>query len=224
VGLALLCCVGIAQAETVHLKSGEIIKGKIVRIDPDTLSIESDKGLGVIRINRSDISLIEFDRNERDQTRPVGLGYYHRSTPSSVGAEASAYGSDALSFKMWTSNTEAVDFLLGFYDSEDATSTLLKVLTFDVRWSRVFKRHADLDLYYGGSLGYLRVTDNTSGRSLDDNGYSVRAFLGIELFFATLPNIGISSELSIGSQSVGTSKTTNLATTTFPSFSIRYYY
>lgn len=69
-------------------------------------------------------------------------------------------------------------------------------------------------------MGYLNVTDKTSGRNVEDTGTSFRGFLGVELFFLTLPNLGISSEIGIGYQTVGDSTTT----TTFPAFSIRYYF
>jgi hypothetical protein len=189
--LALLWAAAPAQAETVHLTTGESIQGKIVRVDADSISIESDKGFGVIQIKRSDITLIEFDQ-PRDLSRLVGLGYYHRATPSSVGAQAAEYGTDALSLKMWLSNTDWVDLLLGFYDNKDATAARFKVSSLDLRYARVFKRQANLDLYYGGSLGYLNVTDQTSGRDLKDTGYSARLFLGLEMFFVSLPNLGIS--------------------------------
>lgn len=209
-----------ALAETVHLTTGESIKGRIVRADQETISIESDKGFGVLQISRADITLIEFDESERDLSRLVGIGYYHRATPSSVGAEATEYGLDALSLKMWLSRTDSVDLLVGFYNAEVASGTLFEVFSVDLRYASVFSRRGTLDLYWGGSVGYLNVTDKTSGRNVEDTGTSFRGFLGVELFFLTLPNLGISSEIGIGYQTVGDSSTT----TTFPAFSIRYYF
>ena len=52
----------------------------------------------------------------------------------------------------------------------------------------------------------------------------MRGFIGVEMFFATLPGLGISSELGIGMQELGDRSTTNLSATTFPAFSVRYYY
>jgi len=218
--VSLLWCAGPLRAETVHLNTGESIKGKIVRVDGDTVSVESEQGFGVIQLKRSDITLIEFDDAERDLSRLVGVGYYHRATPSSVGAQAAEYGVDALSLKMWLSRTDSVDLQLGFYSADQ----VFEVFSLDVRYARVFRRQASLDLYYGGSLGYLNVTDNTSGRNVTGSGWSVRAFVGLELFLVTLPNVGISSELSLGTQDVGDASTTSLSATTFPAFSIRYYF
>ena len=213
-----------AQAETVHLVTGEVIKGKIVRADADTISVESDKGYGTIQVKRSDISLIEFDQNPHDVSRLVGVGYYHRATPSSVGAQAAEYGVDALSLKMYLTDTDWVDLQLGYYNNTYGGSPQFKVFSLDVRYARVFKHEGNLDLYVGGSLGYLNVTDSTLGRNVQGTGYSARGFLGVELFFVSLPNLGISSELSVGTQNVGNTSTTNLSVTTFPAFSIRYYF
>jgi hypothetical protein len=125
---------------------------------------------------------------------------------------------------MWFSSTDSVDLLLGFYSSSNKQTTIYEVFSLDVRYASVFKRQANLDVYYGGSLGYLSVTDKTLGNNIEDTGYALRVFLGVELFFVTLPNLGISSEIGIGTQSVGDNSTTNLSATTFPTFSIRYYY
>jgi len=213
-----------ALAETVHLNTGESIKGKIVRVDPDTISIESEKGFGVIQVKRADITLIEYETNERDLSRLVGIGYYHRATPSSVGAQAAEYGVDALSLKMWLSKTDSVDLQLGFYSADQSGATVFEVFSVDLRYANVFTRTANLDVYWGGSVGYLNVTDKTVGRNVEGTGVSLRVFLGLEMFFVTLPNVGISSELSVGTQNVGDNTTTNLSTTTFPAFSIRYYF
>jgi hypothetical protein len=222
--IAMLWAAASAQAETVQLKTGESIRGKIVRSDADSISVESDKGFGVIQIKRSDITLIEFDQTERDLSRLVGIGYYHRATPSSVGAQASEYGVDALSLKMWLSREDSVDLQLGFYSNSDASGKVFEVFSLDLRYARVFSRHASLDVYWGGSLGYLNVTDHTLGRDVTGTGYSARGFLGLELFFVSLPNVGISSELSVGTQHVANTSTTNLSATTFPTFSLRYYF
>ena len=222
--LPLLWAATPARAETVHLNTGESIKGKIVRSDADTISVESDKGFGVIQIKRSDITLIEFDGTQRDLSRQVGVGYYHRATPSSVGAQASEYGVDALSLKMWLSRTDSIDAQLGFYSASDASGKVFEVFSLDMRYARVFSRHSNVDVYWGGSLGYLNVTDRTVGRDISGTGYSVRGFLGLELFFVSLPNVGISSEVSVGTQHVGNVSTTNLSATTFPAFSLHYYF
>ncbi len=73
-------------------------------------------------------------------------------------------------------------------------------------------------------MGYLNVEDNTGAEPFKETGYTYQALLGTELFFATLPNLGIAAEIGAGVQTIGNRRTTNINTTTFPSFSIRYYY
>lgn len=218
----LLLASGPLLAETVHLTTGEIIKGKIVRVEEETISIESNKGFGIIQINRTDILLIEFEESQRDFSRLFGIGYYHRSVPASVAYQAVEYGMDAVSMKMWVNQFSSLDFMLGFYSADTATSTSFRVLSLDIRFASVFERRAHVDLYYGASAGLLSVTD--SSRGVDDTGISMRAFLGVELFFITLPSLGIASEISFGTQTVGDSSVTNISTSTFPAFSIRYYF
>lgn len=224
VAAIVLCLTTLARAETVHLNTGESIKGRIVRVDEQTVSIESDKGFGVLQINKSDITLIEFDENERDPSRLIGIGYVHRSTPSSVGAQAAEYGTDSLSLKMWLNEHESVDLLVGFYSASEGDEEILEVFTLDLRFASVFSRRANLDLYWGASVGYLNVTDRTVGRDFSDSGTRFSFFLGSELFFATLPNLGFSAEIGVGAQTVGEREVTNISTTTFPTFSLRYYY
>ncbi len=220
----VVCLTTLARAETVHLNSGETVTGRIVRVDEQTLSIESDKGFGVLQIDRGDIALIEFDETERDPSGRVGVGYVHRSTPSSVGAQAAEYGTDSLSLKMWLNEHESVDLLVGFYSASVSDEEILEVFTIDLRFASVFSRRANLDLYWGVSVGYLDVTDRTAGRDFSDSGSRFSFFLGSELFFATLPDLGFSAEIGVGGQSVGEREVTNISTTTFPTFSLRYYY
>lgn len=224
--LALLCLgwTPAAWAETVHLNTGESIKGKIIRVDDQTISIESDKGFGVLQIKRSDITLIEFDENERDPSRMIGIGYVHRGTPSSIGSQAAEYGTDALSLKVWLSSRDSMDLLVGFYSASEGKTKLLEVFSLDLRYAKVFSRRANLDLYWGLSAGYLNVTDRTNGQNFSDTGNTYRLFVGTELFFATLPNLGFSAEIGAGTQTVGDRDITNLSTTTFPTFALRYYY
>lgn len=201
-----------ARAETVHLVTGEVIKGKIVRADPDSISVESDKGYGVIQIRRSDVTLIEFDEGRRDLSRTIG-----------VGATGSETGVDALSVKMWLSKTDSVDLQVGFY-SASTSGVSQKVFEMDVRYATVIRRQAQSDVYLGGSVGYLNVSGTALGSTATGTGYSVRGFAGVELFLTALPNIGISAEVGVGMQKVGDTTTTTLFTSTIPALTLRYYF
>ncbi len=212
------------RAETVHLASGESIQGKIIRVDDATIAVESDKGYGVIQINKSDIILIEYENKKRDPTRLVGLGYFHRSAPTAASPATSDYGLDAVSLKYWLTGVDSLDALLGFYNSTTNNTTNLQVFSLDLRYANVFQRKGMLDVYWGGSVGFISVTDKTNGNNVNDSGSRVGVFLGTEIFFVTLPNLGISAEVGFYTQSVGKRTLTDLSTSTFPTLSARYYF
>lgn len=213
-----------ALGETVYLNTGESIQGKIVRVTDNTVFIESSKGFGILQIDRSDILLIEFENAKRDLSKTIGIGYAHRSSPSGVASVAAPYAVDAFSVKMWLDENQSVDIQLGFYSASIGGTKALEVLSLEGRYAVVFDRRANMDLYFGGGLSYIKVTDNVTGSGVDGTGTGLQAFLGIELFFSNMPNLGFSAEIGVGSQTVGDRSVTNISTTTFPTFSLRYYY
>jgi len=222
IGLCIMSASPV-MGEVVHLKGGESLQGKIVSLDEQSISLESDRGFGVIHIQKADIVMVEFDKVRRDPSGTFGVGYFHRSTANGAGGTVE-YGTDALSLKYWIDEVNAAEFQAGFFSSARGSSKKLAVFSMDGRYSRVFKRDANLDLYWGASAGYLSVTDSTQNPPIDGTGRSFRVFLGGEMFFSTLPNLGISAEVGIGSQVVGDYTITNISTTTFPTLSMRYYF
>ena len=114
----LIFLAGPVRAETIHLNTGESIRGRIVGIEEDVISVESERGFGVIQIQKSEISLIEYDEVQRDPDRTMGIGYHHRVTPNTAGKEVVEYGVDALSLKYGLSSDVSLVFLLGFFSSE----------------------------------------------------------------------------------------------------------
>ena len=221
-GLLLLATPVIG--ETVHLSSGEVIEGRIVGVEEDIISVESERGFGVLQIRKADIILIEYEKAKRNPDNTIGIGYLHRTNPNTAGGTAVEYGVDALSLKFWLSSETSVDFLLGFFSAETSGSTEFEVFSFDMRIANVFKRQAQLDLYWGASAGFISVTDTTGSTAIDDSGETLSVFVGAELFLLTVPNLGISGEIGLVTQSVGSRTTTNISTATFPAFSIRYYF
>ena len=220
----LILLTGQAYGEMVHLTSGEVIEGRIVSAEEDIISIESEKGFGVLQIRKADILLIEYEQAKRNPDNTIGIGYQHRVNPDTSGSGAVTYGVDALSLKFWMSSESSLDFLLGFFSSENAGTTDFEVFSFDVRLATVFKRQAQLDLYWGGSVGFISVKDSTGATPVDDSGETLSVFVGAEMFFVTVPNLGISAEVGFITQSVGDRTTTNISTATFPAFSVRYYF
>ncbi len=220
----LVLLAGPAFGETIHLRTGEVIKGRITAADEDTLSIQSDQGFGIIQVKKAEVLLIEYENKARDLIRKMGFGYYHRSQPNTLAGQLAEFGVDALSLKYWMSNTDSVDFQLGFFNSTQSGHKLLEVFSLDLRYAQVMQRRGNLDLYYGGSAGYISVVDSTTGTTFDATGTSIRGFLGAELFFSSLPDLGLSMEIGIGTQVVGKRSTTNISSSGFPSFAVRYYY
>lgn len=219
IAAALLLIALPAFGETIHLKSGEKIKGRIIGIDDETVSIESEQGYGILQVSRDNILIVEYEDDHRDLSKMIGLGYFHHSTPG-TGA-ATEYAVDSLSLKYWLDRNVSLDTQVGFFSSSNKKSTL-KIFSLDLRLANVFKRQAELDLYYGGSVGYISVEDKAS--DVNGTGNTITAFLGAEIFFVTLPNLGISAEIGIGTQTVDKSSTTSISSTTFPNFSMRYYF
>ena len=207
-----------ALGETIFLKTGEVIKGKIVRADSNAISIESDKGFGVIQVKREDIITIEFDQNERDISRFFGVGYFHRLIPLRIDSLGLSFGVDAISMKMWFSSKRAAEILFGYYT---ATGSGLNydALYLEGRYTQVFSRRAKLDMYWGFGAGIVDITDDSRGVS--ESGTSMEAFLGAESFFTAMPNLSISTELGFNIQEVGS----NTSSTLFaPAIVLRYYF
>lgn len=222
--LMLLLAATPALGETVHLVTGESISGRIIRTDDQTISIESDKGYGVIQVAKSDVILVEYDNKKRDPSRTLGIGYYHRSTPSSATAAATEYGVDAVSLKYWLSSLDSMDLQWGYYSAQKDGDSILEIFSLDVRYAHVFERRGNLDVYWGGSGGLLSVQDKTTSPKVDDSGMRFRLFVGVEVFFVSLPNLGVSGEIGFGTQTIGKTTITDLSTTTFPTFAVHYYF
>ena len=170
--LTLLTC-NVLEAETLRLNRGEALKGDIRVMDEKTLFLDSTLTSKQLKINRSDIRLIEFDSAERSLTRRLGIGLYYRPNSSA----------EEISFKNWISATDAVGLQLGY---KDGNTDLFKV---EVRFSRVFLKEGQHDLYYGVGLGMH--TENST------RGTLIRVFTGSELFPVTNPNIGLGVEIGV---------------------------
>lgn len=213
-----------ALGETVHLKSGEIIMGRIVRVSTEDISVESDKGFGVIKIKRTEITLVEFDPEERDPSDKIGMGYYHRFSMNNALADYYYIPLDGFTLKFWLGNDYSIDFILGFFSNTTEMVKTYEALTLDFRYAQVFKRKFNLDLYWGASMGYIKVVDNTAAVPIDNKGQSYQIFTGAEYFPTSLRSLGISAEIGMGRQNVAGRKTTTIFNTAYPGFSMRYYF
>lgn len=218
--LCLLFCTPSVFAAMVYLNSGETLSGRIQAMDEQTLSLESDRGFGVLQIERADIRLIEFDGVHRDMSRKFGVGYYQRGTIS--GGAGSEYNTGNASMKYWLNNADSLDLLLGYAGTSSGKNKEIEIFNLEMRYAKVALQEGNSNLYWGGSLGYLSVTDNSS--KIDDSGTSIRAFVGVEVFLMSLPNIGFSGEIGVGNQTVGKRTSIGIFTAGFPTMAVRYYF
>ena len=186
--------------------------------------IESSSGFGVLRISRDEVLRIEFEPAKRILNRRVGLGYHHQSRPNTDNPGARQYGADGLSLKLFFSDNDFLELQVGFFSASNGSVPVYEVLSTDLRYGTVFHRQALADLYYGMSIGVLNVEDNTVNPPVSGSGIRYRTFLGIELFLASVPNLGIATEIGFGIQTVDSRTVTDLSTSNFPSFSMRYYF
>ncbi|MBF0279961.1 MAG: hypothetical protein HQM13_19345 [SAR324 cluster bacterium] len=220
--LLLLLCLMAASSHgaTVYLNSGESLIGRIQGMDDNTLTLESDRRFGVsqgvLQIDRADIRLIEFDGMQRDLSRKFGVGYYHR------GPVAQEFNIGSASLKYWLNRTDAVDMLVGYGGTSDGNDKVQEIFNLEMRYTHVLLQEGNQDIYWGGGMGFVSVTDRET--KTEDTGINIRALLGIEFFFVSFPNLGISGELGVTNQSVGDRTSFGVFTSGFPTMAVRYYF
>lgn len=207
---------------TVHLNSGDSLSGRIQSMDDQTLSLESNRGFGILQIDRADIRLIEFEGAQRNLSRKFGFGFYQRGVALNGQGRAREYNIGSVSLKYWLNQADSLDILLGYSGTVDGGDKLLEIFNLETRFSRVFLQEGNENLYWGGSVGYMTVADETE--KLDDSGITLRGFLGIEVFLVTFPNLGFSSEIGFGNQTVGDRTSLSIFNVGFPTLSVHYYF
>ncbi len=168
-----------AFGAVIHLNSGESLSGRIQGMDEQTLYLESDRGFGVLKVERVDIRLIEFDAAARNLARKLGIGLNYR--PATM--------EENISLKSWLSTTDALELLVGYEEIGDDTTFSL-----EGRFSRVFLNEGGQDLFFGAGAGFVSGQDETGD---DERGTLFRAFTGAEFFPVTYPNVGLSVELGL---------------------------
>ena len=213
----------VAQAwgVTVHLNSGESLSGRIQKMDEQSLYLESDRGFGILRIDRADMRLIEFDQTKPDLTRKFGLGFYQRGVALNGSGNAQEYSVGSLSARSWFDALDAIEFRMGVSQTEDKQSTLFSILTVDMRIIRVYLQEGNHHLYLSGGGGIINVNDKAV--NLNKTGFNINAALGIEVFPLAFPNLGISGEVGVNRQSIG-DRTTTAIFNIGPAMSVNYYF
>ena len=156
-----------------RLKSGETLRGSIRAMDEQILYLDSNLTSQQIRVDRSDIRLIEFENSGRSMSRRLGVGvFYHPSGDV-----------EQLSLKNWVSPIDSLEILVSYKEGDT------NIFNIEGRFSRVLVREGQYDLFSGVGGG---LTDTNS-----KIGTSFRIFAGSELFLITNPNIGLGVEIGV---------------------------
>ena len=167
-----------AYGAVVHLNSGESLSGRIQGMDEQMLYLESDRGFGVLKVERVDIRLIELEAAERNLARKLGIGLHYR--PSAVPEER-------ISLKNWLSPIDSLELLIGYHEAMDITHFSL-----EGRFARVVLNEGGHNLFLGAGAGFESEED--------ERGTLFRLFTGSEFFPINYPNVGLSAELGLRRQ------------------------
>ena len=160
-------------AETLRLNSGESLDGKIRIMDEKTLFLESNLTARELKIDRADLSLIEFDTSGRSLARRIGIGFHYRLNGNE----------ENLTIKNWLSEIDSAELMVGY------SSGSVNTFGFELRYARVFKVEGTSDIFYGLGAGILSKDSK--------RGTAFRFFSGSEFFPRRSPNFGISLELGV---------------------------
>ena len=162
-----------ASTETLRLNSGESLEGKIRIMDEKTLFLESNLTAQELKIDRVDLSLIEFDTSGRSLARRIGIGFHYRPNGNE----------ENLSLKNWLSAVDSAELLVGY------SSGAVNTFGVELRYARVFKVEGSSDLFYGAGTGIISKESK--------RGTAFRFFSGSEIFPRSSPNFGIALELGV---------------------------
>ena len=165
------------KAETLRLNSGESLEGKILKLDENSLILESNLTTQELKIERNNLSLIEFDKSERSLARRIGIGFHFRPNGNE----------ETISVKNWLSTADSAELMVG-YDNGN-----VETFSIEFRYARVFKIEGTNDLFYGAGTGIV------SKDSEKDTLF--RFYSGTEFFPQSSPNFGISLEFGVLRQS-----------------------
>jgi len=206
---------------TIYLNNGEVIEGTITQFTSETIVVESAAGHGVLQLPTSSISLITTAKSRMRMDHRNGIGYVQKKSTLNSASGMTNYASDQLSYKMYFDNDLFGNVLLA-YGNASVDGKDLQIFAIDYRMGMTFKHIQNVMLYYGGSIGYLQINDDAN--NVSGTGTSLGAFLGAEISFTTLPNFAFSGEIGYRIQKAGNYDASDLSLSTFPSFSVHYYF
>ncbi len=205
----------------LYLKNGEIIEGIITQFTNEFLTIESPEGYGVLQIPISSVNFLTTGRSHIELNQRDAIGYSQKRSTLDSSSGLTSYASNQLSYKFFL-NKEMFGNVLLAYGNVSYGNSKLQLLSMDYRMGLTFKRVQNILLYYGGSIGYIQIKDDT--QNIEGTGTGYGAFIGAEIFFPSLPNFGFSGELGYSTKKVDDYESTDLSISSFPAFSIHYYF
>ena len=160
-------------ASTLRLNSGESLEGNIKKMDKKYLFLESNLTAQELKIERGNLSLIEFDTSERSLARRIGIGFNYRPNGNK----------ETISVKNWLSTVDSAGLLVGY------SAGTVEEFSVELRYSRVFKIEGTNDLFYGAGTGI--VSEDSNKNTL------LRFYSGTEFFPQASPNFGITLEFGV---------------------------
>ena len=160
-------------AATLRLNSGESLEGKINKMDKNNLFLESNLTAQELKIERENLSLIEFDTSERSLARRIGIGFHYRPNGNE----------ETISVKNWLSTADSAALMVGY------SAGTVDSFSVEIRYARVFKIEGTNDLFYGAGTGII------SKDSKKDT--LLRFYSGTEFFPQASPNFGITLEFGV---------------------------
>ncbi len=205
----------------IYLKNGEVIKGTITQVSNEFITVESAAGHGVLQLPTTSVNFITALKSRMKMDQRDGIGYVQKKSTLNSESGITSYASDQLSYKIFFDNDLFGNVLVA-YGNANYAGKELQIFAVDYRLGLVFDQIQDILLYYGGSIGYLQINDDANG--ISGTGTSLGAFIGAEMFFSTLPNFGFSGEIGYRIQKAGNYDASDLSLSSFPSFSIHYYF
>ncbi|HBI29572.1 MAG TPA: hypothetical protein EYG15_12790 [Deltaproteobacteria bacterium] len=170
----------VVSAETVHLNDGSTLHGNIRGMDDQRIVLESPLTAQELKVERADISIIEFEGNSRSLVRRLGMGLIYR--PST--------GEEHLSLKNWLDDTNALELVIRYVSKSISSQSRFNL---EGRLSHVYLAKNRFDLFVGGGLGFA-----SSG---SERGTILKAFSGAEFFMISLPDFSFGAELGFISRS-----------------------
>lgn len=208
-------------AVDIYLRNGEVIEGTITQYTSEFVTVESLSGHGILQLPTIEISTITTKGHNIELNQREGVGYMQKKSTVSGSNQSYLSNMDQLSYKFFMTKETFGNILLSYANTSD-DGQKLQVMGIEYRLAQIFKKVQNTILYYGASAGYISVKDDST--NLSGSGYTISGFLGTEMFFKTLPNIGIAAELGISRADIGDYQATEVTHSSFPTFILHYYF